>query len=126
LKKIIEEQGGIDHHISEGEDQLTNEGEDQLTNEGEDLSVVDIDEEEEDDKILETAQVLKLILSSIMTYSSCEIVALWKNIVDRPESYDLFSAKSCIFLAHEKTRMVWGTSLCFHTQTAPKQGIKYS
>ena len=32
--------------------------------------------------------------------NSCEIVALRKNFVDRPESYDSFSAKSCVFLAH--------------------------
>jgi hypothetical protein len=32
-------------------------------------------------------------------YYSCEIVALQEN-VDRPESYDSFSAKSCAFLAH--------------------------
>jgi hypothetical protein len=38
---------------------------------------------------------------------SCEIVALRENFVDRPESYNSFSAKSCIFLAHEKTRTVW-------------------
>jgi hypothetical protein len=31
---------------------------------------------------------------------SCEIVALRENFVDRPESYDSFSAKSCVFLAH--------------------------
>jgi hypothetical protein len=31
---------------------------------------------------------------------SCETVALRENFVDRPESYDSFSAKSCIFLAH--------------------------
>jgi hypothetical protein len=30
---------------------------------------------------------------------SCEIVALRENCVDRPESYDSFSAKSCVFLA---------------------------
>jgi hypothetical protein len=33
---------------------------------------------------------------------SCEIVALREKFVDRPESYDSFSAKSSIFLAHEK------------------------
>jgi hypothetical protein len=31
---------------------------------------------------------------------SCDIVALRENFVDRPESYDSFSAKSCVFLAH--------------------------
>jgi hypothetical protein len=31
---------------------------------------------------------------------SCDIVALRENFVDRPESYDSFSAKSCAFLAH--------------------------
>jgi hypothetical protein len=30
---------------------------------------------------------------------SCEIIALRQN-VDRPESYDSFSAKSCVFLPH--------------------------
>jgi hypothetical protein len=34
-------------------------------------------------------------------------VALRENFVDRRESYDLFSAKSCIFLVHEKTHAVW-------------------
>jgi hypothetical protein len=55
---------------------------------------------------------------------SCESVSLLENFVDRPESYDLFSAKSCIFLAHEKTCTVWGIFLHFHTQHNPKQGIK--
>jgi hypothetical protein len=32
--------------------------------------------------------------------TSYETVALQENFVDRPESYDLFSAKSCLFLAH--------------------------
>jgi hypothetical protein len=31
---------------------------------------------------------------------SCEIVALRENFIDRPESYNSFSAKSCVFLAH--------------------------
>jgi hypothetical protein len=31
---------------------------------------------------------------------SCEIEALRENFVDRSESYDSFSAKSCVFLAH--------------------------
>jgi hypothetical protein len=55
---------------------------------------------------------------------SCEIVALQENFVDRPESYDLVYAKSCIFLAHEKTRTVWGILFHSHTQSDPKQGIK--
>ena len=50
---------------------------------------------------------------------SCEIVAHRENFIDRPESYDLFSAKKCIFLAHEKTRTVWGAFLLPHTQPAP-------
>jgi hypothetical protein len=58
-----------------------------------------------------------------MKRSSCEIVALRENFVDRPESYDSFSAKSCIFLAHEKTRSVWGIFLNSHTQPDPKLGI---
>jgi hypothetical protein len=33
-------------------------------------------------------------------YNSCDIVALRENFVDRPESYDLFSGKSCVFFAH--------------------------
>jgi hypothetical protein len=33
-------------------------------------------------------------------FCSCEIVALRKKSVDRPESYDSFSAKKCVFLAH--------------------------
>jgi hypothetical protein len=36
--------------------------------------------------------------------SSCQIVAHRGNFVDRPESYDSFRAKNCIFLALEKTR----------------------
>jgi hypothetical protein len=55
---------------------------------------------------------------------SCEIVALRENYIDRPESYDSFSAKSCIFLAHEKTRTVWGIFFNSHTQPDPKQSIK--
>jgi hypothetical protein len=31
---------------------------------------------------------------------SCEIVAHRENFVERPESYDSFSAKNCIFLVH--------------------------
>jgi hypothetical protein len=31
---------------------------------------------------------------------SCDIVTLRENFVDRPESYDSLSAKSCVFLAH--------------------------
>jgi hypothetical protein len=34
-----------------------------------------------------------------MNYS-CETVALQENFVDRTESYDSFSAKSCAFLAY--------------------------
>jgi hypothetical protein len=56
--------------------------------------------------------------------SSCEVVALRENFIDRPESYDSYSTKSCIFLAHEKTRTVWGIFLHSHTQSDPKQGIK--
>jgi hypothetical protein len=51
-------------------------------------------------------------------FASCEIVALRENFVDRPESYDSFSAKSCVFL-----HTVWGIFLHPHTQTDPKQGI---
>jgi hypothetical protein len=59
-------------------------------------------------------------------FPSCEIVALRENFVDRPESYDSFSAKSCIhvFLAHEKMRTDWGIFFHSHTQSDPKQGIK--
>jgi hypothetical protein len=34
--------------------------------------------------------------------NSCEIVALRENFIGRQESYDSYSAKSCILLAHEK------------------------
>jgi hypothetical protein len=34
-------------------------------------------------------------------WGSCETIALWENCVGRPESYDSFSAKSCVFLVHE-------------------------
>jgi hypothetical protein len=33
-------------------------------------------------------------------HPSCETVALRESFIDRPESYDSFSAKSCVFLAH--------------------------
>jgi hypothetical protein len=42
-----------------------------------------------------------LALSRSFHVNSCKFVALWQNFVDRPESYDLNSAKSCIFLVHE-------------------------
>jgi hypothetical protein len=32
---------------------------------------------------------------------SCDIVALRENFIDRPESYDSFRAKSCVFLVHD-------------------------
>jgi hypothetical protein len=50
---------------------------------------------------------------------SCETVALRENFVDRPESYNPFSVKRCIFLEHGL-----GIFLHFHTQPDPKQGIK--
>jgi hypothetical protein len=56
--------------------------------------------------------------------ASCEIVALRENVVDRPESYDSFSAKIYMFLAHEERRTVRGIFLHPHTQLAPKQDIK--
>jgi hypothetical protein len=56
---------------------------------------------------------------------SCEIVALRENFIDRPESYNSYSAKSCIFLAHEKTCMVWGIFLYSHTQSDPKVSKKF-
>jgi hypothetical protein len=40
------------------------------------------------------------IFSESMKINSCDIVALRENFVDRPESYDSFSAKSCVFHAH--------------------------
>jgi hypothetical protein len=51
---------------------------------------------------------------------NCEIIAIRENFVDRPESYDLFSAKSCIFLVHEKTRTVWGYISPSPYTTCPK------
>jgi hypothetical protein len=60
----------------------------------------------------------------ILYYTSCEIVALREFFVDRPESYDSFSAENCIFLAHEKTRKVWVIFIHFHTKPDSKQGIK--
>jgi hypothetical protein len=59
-----------------------------------------------------------------LKYHSCEIVAHRENFVDRSESYDLFSAKNCIFLAHEKTRTVWGIFLHSHTQPDLNHSIK--
>jgi hypothetical protein len=38
-----------------------------------------------------------LVVQEDPTLSSCDIVALRENFVDRPESYDSFS---CVFLAH--------------------------
>jgi hypothetical protein len=64
------------------------------------------------------------IINQCIRVCSCEIVALRENFVDRPESYDAFKAKSCIFLAHEKTHTLWDIFLHPHTQPAPKQGIK--
>jgi hypothetical protein len=58
-------------------------------------------------------------------FQFCHLLwTLWENFVDRLESYDSISAKSCIFLAHEKVRTVWGIFLYFHTQPDPQQGIK--
>jgi hypothetical protein len=57
-------------------------------------------------------------------YPSCEFIALRENFVDRPKSYDSFSAKSRIFLTHEKMCTVWGMFLNSHTQPDPKQSIK--
>jgi hypothetical protein len=72
-------------------------------------------------QIWEKAQKVFMIL---LSSSSCEIIALQGNFVDRPENYDLVGTKSCIFLAHEKTRTEWGIFLHSHTQPDPKQGIK--
>jgi hypothetical protein len=56
-----------------------------------------------------------------LSLTSWEIVALR----EKSESYDSFSARSCIFLlAHEKTRTVCGISPHPHKQPALKQGIK--
>jgi hypothetical protein len=43
----------------------------------------------------------KVDATFMLALYSCEIVALRKNVADRPESYDSFSAKSCVFLAHD-------------------------
>jgi hypothetical protein len=67
-----------------------------------------------DIKVISFLNILSLI------WASCEIVALRENFVDRPESYDSFSAKSCIFFAHEKTRKVWGYICPFPYTTCPK------
>jgi hypothetical protein len=57
--------------------------------------------------------------------SSCEIIAFRTN-VDRQESYDWNSAKSCVFIAHENVRVVLHPPPpIFHTiQSAQKNGIK--
>jgi hypothetical protein len=52
-------------------------------------------------------------MSSIKLQS--KIAALLKNFVDRPESYDSFSAKNCVLHA------VWGIFLHSHTQPDQKQ-----
>jgi hypothetical protein len=44
----------------------------------------------------ETLQIMQQIGALI----SCEIVALQENFIDRPESYESFSTKSGVFLAH--------------------------
>jgi hypothetical protein len=44
--------------------------------------------------------VLQLYIPHNYHFCSCEIVAHRENFVDRPESYDSFSAKICVFLAH--------------------------
>jgi hypothetical protein len=55
---------------------------------------------------------------------SCEIVALWKNFVHRPESYDLNSAKSCVFIVHENMRTVLHLFPHFSVQSDQKNGMK--
>jgi hypothetical protein len=70
------------------------------------------------------AEVTFAFRSSRFHHCSCEIVSLWENVVDRPDSNDSFSPESCICLAHEKTRTVWGIFLHPHTEPAPKHGIK--
>jgi hypothetical protein len=45
-------------------------------------------------------QIINFVTAMNTSGTSCEIVALRKNFIDRPESYDSFSAKSCVFLAH--------------------------
>jgi hypothetical protein len=52
-------------------------------------------------------------------FVSCEIVALRENVVYRPESYDSFSAKSCVFLAPGL-----GYISQYHKQSEPKQDIE--
>jgi hypothetical protein len=68
--------------------------------------------------------IFLLQLAGDSKYSSCEIVALRENFDDRSKSYNSFSAKSCIFLAREKTRTVCGVYFHYHTHHDPKQGIK--
>jgi hypothetical protein len=70
------------------------------------------------------APSLGLPTIAITVNISCEIVALRENFVDKPESYDSVNARSCIFLAHEKTHTVWGSFLQFNTQSDPNLGIK--
>jgi hypothetical protein len=54
-----------------------------------------------------------------VNFPTYKILALLENFVDRPESLDSFSAKSCVFLTHGL-----GYISPFQYTTWPKQGIK--
>jgi hypothetical protein len=53
---------------------------------------------------------------------SCEIVALRENFVDRPESYDLLSAKKVVYFLRTKKRARFGVyiSITIHNMTQNK------
>jgi hypothetical protein len=59
-------------------------------------------------------------------YCSSKIVALWKNLVDRPENYDSSRAKSCAFITQENVRWFCTYFPHFFTQFSQKNGIKNS
>jgi hypothetical protein len=60
-----------------------------------------------------------------MHLSSCKNVALWKNFVARPDSYNLNSSKSCVFRAHKKARLFCIDSPIFsHNLPKVMYGIK--
>jgi hypothetical protein len=52
----------------------------------------------------------------------CKIVAFY-NFVDRPGRYDSITAKSCKFLAQEKTCMVWCIYFFIHMHNLTQSNV---
>jgi hypothetical protein len=66
--------------------------------------------------------VFFILINYNLYLNSYEIIALQKKIVDRPESYAMNRAKSCVFRAHENLWAVLHLIPHFLTQSAPKNG----